>query len=388
VVIPCRDNASGLARVLSALPTTRCIVVDDASKESASLEQAATAHGATYVRLETPSGPAAARNIGVAHASTPFVLFVDSDVIIDDGEALIAELGGTFVDPLVGAAAPRVRGEGTGILGSFERQHGALDLGANAALVRPGGSVSYVPTAVLMVRRQACDDGFASNLRTGEDVDFVWRLHDRGWLIRYEADLEVHHPSRDTFAAWWRQRQSYGASAAALAERHPDRLAPLRADVLTASVWFAALIGRWSLIGPLLTFAIRGMTQQLPASLADRDDAARQIVLSGVGHAGRPLSRSLVRSFLPVLVVGLVPRRTRRLSATLLVVGTLARLWGQSVTPATVGLSLADDAAYSVGLFDGAFRHKQFGVLVPRLSWRTAGLALRTLMLDRSGLSE
>jgi hypothetical protein len=130
------------------------------------------------------------------------------------------------------------------------------------------------------------------------------------------------------------------------------------------------------------------MTQQRPVSLADRDDAARQIVLTGVGHAGRPLSRSLVRSFLPVLIVGLVPRRTRRLSATLLVAGTLARLWGQSVTPATVGLSLADDAAYSVGLFDGAFRHKQFGVLVPRLSWRTAGLALRTLVLDRSGLSE
>ena len=50
-------------------------------------------------------------------------------------------------------------------------------------------------------------------MSAGEDVDFVWRLIDDGWLVRYLSDVAVTHPARPTWAAWWRQRVNYGRSS-------------------------------------------------------------------------------------------------------------------------------------------------------------------------------
>jgi len=57
--------------------------------------------------------------------------------------------------------------------------------------------VPFVPSACLLIRRNCFGDGFDETLRYGEDVDLVWRLHDRGWLVRYVADVAVTHRARD-----------------------------------------------------------------------------------------------------------------------------------------------------------------------------------------------
>jgi mycofactocin glycosyltransferase len=383
VVIPCYRDVAGLARVLGAFRETRCIVVDDASPNGAEVAACAAHYGATLLRLEHNQGPAAARNAGARAVMTPFALFLDSDVLLTDGDRLVAELVGACADAEVGAVAPRVRGTGPGRRGAFEQSYGPLDLGGASALVRPGGAVSYVPSAVLLVRVDAFGAGFDESLRTGEDVDFVWRLHDAGWLIRYEADLEVQHIVRPTARAWWHQRVGYGQSAAALAERHPGRVVPVQADATTASVWLAVLFGKFVLVGPLLRLAIRGMASQLPATLDDRPTAAQAIVTTGIRHAGRPLARSVVRSFLPLVLCALLSRRTRRTAAVVLVAGTMARFpsW-RSVRASDALYGVADDAAYATGLWRGAWRARTLDVLTPRLTWRTAGLALRRAPRD------
>ena len=58
------------------------------------------------LRHDHPRGPAAARNAGLAAATTPLVAFLDSDVLPDPGwlEPLLAHLA----DPAVGLVAPRI----------------------------------------------------------------------------------------------------------------------------------------------------------------------------------------------------------------------------------------------------------------------------------------
>jgi GT2 family glycosyltransferase len=101
----------------------------------------------------------------------------------------------------------------------------ALDMGASPAEVAPGGRVAYVPSAALIVRRAALG-GFDEALRYGEDVDLVWRLHDRGWRVRYDPRVVVAHARAARRRARVARRFRYGTSAAPLAIRHPGRLAP------------------------------------------------------------------------------------------------------------------------------------------------------------------
>ena len=65
----------------------------------------------------------------------------------------------------------------------------------------PAVSSPTCPSACLLVRRASFGDGFDETFRHGEDVDFVWRLHDHGWLVRYVADVVVTHRATE-LVAW------------------------------------------------------------------------------------------------------------------------------------------------------------------------------------------
>ena len=168
--------------------------------------------GATS-RLPVTGGPAAARNAGRRFVDTELIAFVDADVETTDGwlDPLLAH----FDDPSVGLVAPRVTGE----------RASPLDLGAEAARIRAGTRVSYVPGAAMVVRTAAFDavGGFDPTLRFGEDVDFVWRLDEAGWRCRYEPASTVWHEPRRSWRERLRQHAGYGSSAAPLALRHPGR---------------------------------------------------------------------------------------------------------------------------------------------------------------------
>jgi hypothetical protein len=97
--------------------------------------------------------------------------------------------------------------------------------------VAPGGRVAYVPSAALIVRRAALG-GFDETLRYGEDVDLVWRLHDRGWRVRYDPRVVIRHEATRLLT----RRFRYGTSAAPLALRHPGRLAPFVIAPVPAAV--------------------------------------------------------------------------------------------------------------------------------------------------------
>ena len=376
VVIPVHDDEAALRTLLTGLDDLHVTIVDDASSRPRDVETIARGAGAQFVRLEHNVGPGAARNAGAGATSRPFLWFLDADLVLDNATDVLARLASSMSDPLVGACAPRIRGgAGTGARSRFERSVSPLDMGERTALVVPLSAVSYVPSACLLVRRDAFAAGFDETLRIGEDVDFVWGLHDRGWLVRYHAPVVVTHPARTTWPAWWRQRVGYGTSAAALARRHPTRMAPLRVDRWTLAAWTAVLAGRPA-IALRIGRAARTQVSQRVATHAERPrDVANAVLMRTMVRSGAPLARALVRTFsAAVLLTALHPRLRRRM-LVIWVVGTFARWRSARVHPSDVVLGAGDDLAYGLGVVGGAWRERSLTALTPRIgpstmTWR------------------
>ena len=349
------------------------IVVDDASEPPLT-----AVSGCRVLRLPTNRGPAAARNAGLAEVTTPLVAFVDTDVDLDDGwlQPLLAH----FDDPRVALVAPRVRSsDGVSMLAQYESARSPLDLGDQTARIAAGTRVSYVPAATIVVRVDALRsaNGFDETLRTGEDVDLVWRLTEAGYRCRYEPAASVHHHPRPTLSAWVRQRMAYGRSAAVLDRKHPGAVAPLRISGWSAAVWALVLARRPGAALAVATGTVVALRRKL-----DDVPAHESVRLAGLGHlyAGRQVASAITRMWWPLALVAalLIPR----LRLPLLGAATVPALldWlehrGPSNAARYIALRLADDVAYGAGAWIGAVEQRSAGALAPKFtSWpgRTRG---------------
>jgi len=308
------------------------------------------------VRLATNAGPGAARNAGLAEVRTPLVAFVDTDVMLPDG--WLAPLLPHFADERVALVAPRVAsGDGPGLLASYEREHSPLDLGAEPARVRAGSRVSYVPAAAIVCRVAALDEvgAFDPALRVGEDVDLVWRLDAAGWRCRYEPASVVYHAPRGTWRAWWRQRVGYGSSAAALARRHPGALAPLRMSGWSVAAWLLGVLGHPLVGGAVGVGSAAALVPKLP-DVPPR--VAFGLAATGNARAGEQIASTVRRVWWPLVALAALRSKAAR------------RVLVASALAARHPIRLADDIAYSTGIWRGMWSERTPAPLVPDLtSW-------------------
>jgi mycofactocin system glycosyltransferase len=370
VVIPVRDRPAQLDRLLDALGGLRCIVVDDGSRDSATSEPIATRHGAACIALPVNRGPATARNAGWDAATTALVAFVDSDCVPAPGwlDSLLAH----FEDPLVAAVAPRiVPVPHHSAVGRYEAVRSSLDRGALAGPVRPRSPVPYVPSAALIVRRAVGGSRlFDPRLRVGEDVDLVWRLHDAGWLVRYDPAPRVEHDGPATLADFVGRRASYGTSAGPLGLRHPQHMAPAAASAWSVAVWLLAARRRPVAAACVLSASILVLSHRLRRLVKDPVGTAAVIAGGGTIRSALPTWAGLVRAWSPGLVLALGWRRTRAAAAVALVAPALAD-WHQQ--PGTLdalsyaALHVLDDIAYASGLWLGSMRARTARPLIPEV---------------------
>lgn len=370
VVIPVRDNSDGVDLVLSLLASQMpCIVVDDASADPAELARTVARHGATLVRLDHNLGPAAARDLGLRRVETPLVAFVDSDVEVTS--AALTMLGRHFVDPGLAAVAPRVRTRtGSRWFERYEASCGSLDLGPRPATVRLWSPVTYVPSACLVARVDVLGDGFEPSLRSGEDVDLVWRLQADGHRVRYAAEIAVQHEARSTLGGWLGRKVFYGTSAAPLEQRHGDRVAPAVMTRPVALVAAGVLVQRrWS--QAVAAVAAGRFVRDTTSSLAglSRTQQASVVTATARAMAGQT-SGLMLRHWWPVsLVVAVFSRRYRRaLVVTAVADGLLAhRASDAQLDPVRFTLARrAADIAYGWGVWQGAAREGSWRCLLPR----------------------
>jgi mycofactocin glycosyltransferase len=383
IVIPVRNNITGLRRLVSVLRGMRVVVVDDGS---AIPVQPSDFHGphcsVEVLRHPVSRGAAAARNTGLAVCTTDFVGFLDSDVVPRRGwlEALL----GHFCDPAVALVAPRIVGL-SGIenaVARYEAVRSSLDLGQREAPVLPYGPVSYVPSAAIICRRSALLEvgGFDETMHSGEDVDLCWRFVEAGARLRYEPIALVAHEHRVQMREWLSRKAFYGTSAAPLSVRHPDKMAPLVISGCTMVVWILMAIGSKlgylaSMIAVLVTGHRVAKAMHAPEALP-RDVAF--VAIWGLWSAALQLASAICRHYWPVaLLAATLSQRCRRvvLVAAVLdgVVDWLNRRSNVEDDAQPIGLIVylllrrLDDLAYGTGLWAGVVRERNVGPLKPQI---------------------
>lgn len=370
VVVPVKDDPRGLARVLPTIGAST-LVVDDASADADAIVRVAEAHGARVVRREVNGGPGAARMTGLDHVETPLVTFVDADVELPDG--WWAALAAHFDDPVVVAVAPRVSSApGPSLRERYESAHSPLDLGPSPASVAPRRRLAYVPSAVLAARVDAVRSvgGFDPELRTGEDVDLVWRLAEQGGTIRYAPEVRALHRPRGSWRAIVRQRIDYGASAAALAERHGEVVAPARCSRWSLGAWGLVAVGRPTAGVAVAAVSTAALAQRL-SGLPDGRREALRIAGWGNLHAGDGLARAVSRVWWPVALPLARFRRVRPALAGAMLLPAVV-VWVRGHRPAgpvrSTALRVVDDMVYGLGVWRGVIARRDPRALLPELT--------------------
>lgn len=391
VVVPVRDRAELLDRCLAGLDGRHpVLVVDDGSRDPAAVAAVAAAHGAKLVRRDVNGGPGAARSTGCEHVSTDLIAFLDSDCVPAGDWA--DRLAAHFADPLLAAVAPRVRALAPDTwAGRYTRAAGSLDLGDRCARVAPGTRVSYVPTAALVARRSALSalaaggPVFDPELRVGEDVDLVWRLHAAGFRVRYAPDVTVDHHEPTSWPGLLGRRARYGTSAAPLALRHPKALAPLGLHPWPALTVGALLARRPLLAAAAFGGSVGGMTRFLRANDVPANGVVRAMATAvhqtwlGCGRYGTQFAAPLLAA---LLVPGGRRRWGRRAAVASLLLGPPLTAWAKrrpELDPVRyTTAAIADDLAYGAGVWAGCLAERTTVPLRP-------ALVRRPLKIDPKG---
>lgn len=377
IVVPVRDRAEPLRRLLASIPphVAEVIVVDDASEQPDLIARAAADAGARLIALPQNVGTSGARNAGLARVGTPFVAFVDSDVVL--GAGCLETLLRHFADPALAVAAPRVLGlhsaRANWII-RYENARSSLDLGQEGARVHPRGRVTWVSGTCLVARRTSVEDGFDVAMRAGEDVDLVWRLADRGLRVRYEPAAAVGHEHRRRLRAWLGRKFFYGTGAHPLARRHPRAIAPAVLAPWGAVALLALLAQRaWSLPVVLLTGAVTAgrISSRLPHVARPRVLAAH-LTAQGLLAAAMQGVALLLRHWWPAVAVGcLFSRRLRRAVLVAALADTAVEYLRvrPRLDPLRFGVARRlDDVAYGAGVWWSALRARSAAALRPAIT--------------------
>lgn len=374
VLIPVHDRPRELARCLAALGDRYPVaVVDDASSEPEAIAKVVADHGARLLARTANGGPGVARNTGLATINTEFVALLDSDCVPDPGwiEALASHL----LDPLVAIAAPRIAAasDSNSFAGRYASARAVLDLGADEALVRPLSRVAFIPSAALVARTAALQsvavggEVFDPAMRTGEDVDLIWRLHKAGWRIRYDAAATVTHHEPDLWRVLMRRRFRYGTSAGPLACRHPEAMPPLVLNAWPGTAVAGALVAS----PPVAAFGYLGSIAQTRRALTRaKVPVGRTFPMAGgaVVQTWLASGRFATQLFSPLLLAALLIRRTRLGALSLLLGPPLLNWWrsGRRLDPARFATAhIADDIAYGAGVWAGAIGERTAIPLTP-----------------------
>jgi glycosyltransferase involved in cell wall biosynthesis len=195
------------------------IIAIDSASTTAETAAAAAAAGVRCVRADLP-GLAHARNVAMRATTAAVVAFTDDDCQPEAGwaAAIRQQFDAAAEADRLGFVVGRVLAAGDGepmsvVLGAFPRSYGSSD---DPSHIGHGAN--------LAVRRECWDElggfddmlGVGSDLRSGEDTDFLWRALHTDWIGRYDPHATVTHDQwRDRRAAL-RTSYGYGVGAGAV----------------------------------------------------------------------------------------------------------------------------------------------------------------------------
>ncbi|SDE39593.1 glycosyltransferase [Riemerella columbipharyngis] len=169
------------------------------------------------------SGPGLSRNYGAEKAKNDWLVFVDSDVIVEKDYIgnIKKNLAQTSCDAFGGADKAHI---------GFNLMQKAISY-AMTSIFTTGGirgskkSVSkFQPRSFNMgVRKETFDKvGGFSEMRIGEDPDLSMTLWENGYTTAFFDNIGVYHKRRTDFRKFSRQVYQFGVARPILNQRHPS----------------------------------------------------------------------------------------------------------------------------------------------------------------------
>ncbi len=194
VIIPIYNAQDTLALCLDRLyqsdyPNFEIILVDDCSSDSSA--EIAQKYPANLVRLTQNQGAAAARNQGVQKAKGTILLFMDSDILVEeDSLTLVAEdLGDKGIAGVVGLLSPKL------MFTNFSSNYKNLYMHYTYSILPQSVSVFYTSFAAIRKEVFEACGGFDEKYRqaTIEDIEVGERITSRGHKLILDKRLQVEH---------------------------------------------------------------------------------------------------------------------------------------------------------------------------------------------------
>ena len=196
IVIASRDRRE---RLLASIPhhlalpeRPPVILVDDASRDGSAEAVAATFPQVRVIR-RTESAGGAARNDGIAAASTPYVALADDDSWFAPG-ALTRAAAVLTADPRLALINAHV------LVGPEERDDPVcVEMSASPLEPAPGQAgrplLSFIACGAIARRGAVLEaGGFPARMGVGgEEQVLAWDMAARGWLMSYVPDVVAHH---------------------------------------------------------------------------------------------------------------------------------------------------------------------------------------------------
>jgi glycosyltransferase involved in cell wall biosynthesis len=238
IVMPTYQRRESLRRTLETLarieyPRDRLeiVLVSDGSTDG-SLDMARSLELPFPLRAleQANQGPAAARNLALAHAAGPYVLFLDDDVLASPG--LVAEHArahaeapdeqrvviGTLMPPDV-RRSPWVQWE----LDTGVKQYTAMQRG----LYEPTPRQFYTGNASAPLEHVLAAGSFDVGFTRAEDVELAFRLDRRGLrFVVFRPEAAAVHMADRSLRSWIRAAYQYGRNDVVMGTRRdrPDML--------------------------------------------------------------------------------------------------------------------------------------------------------------------
>ena len=177
-----------------------------------------------------------ARNVGMNAAKGEIIIYTDSDCEAD--EEWLYYIGLAMVrSSHIGMGGPNlIPDEGSWIADCV-----GLSPGGPTHVMIDDRTAEHVPGCNMAFYTWVAKEisGFDSQFRkAGDDVDFIWRLQNRGYTIGFAHSAQVWHYRRNSVEAYLKQQRGYGEAEALLKYKHPDKF-----NALGASHWKGRIYG-------------------------------------------------------------------------------------------------------------------------------------------------
>ena len=388
VIVPVRNRAEEIASCLESLLRLRypsekldLIVVDDASEDRT--PQIVSGFPVHLLSMSKRSQASCCRNMGAQQAKGEILAFIDSDCQAD----------ALWLRELV----PAFRESGVGVVGGlvdsffqakavdrYEKVKSSLHMGPWFKRSEETNRFFYVPSCNLLTRKELFLKlgGFRADLHVGEDVDYCWRVQDRGYEVDYRPRGRVFHRHRNTLGGFCSRRFDYGTSEPLLQQFHRTRLKTLLLPPAASFFWVFAAVSLWKAEGALL--ALCGVV-----TLIDSGAALQKLRRKGIAAGVSEVLSAVLRGYLAFFfhacafvsryyLVWILPLSSCFPKAGAALLGAhLLSAFAEYVLKrprldpfSFVFLFTLEQVSYQAGVWWGCAKKKFFGPVNPRLSIR------------------